>query len=719
MSPTWQDVEAAKAEAAAENLERDARSYGLPPGYIKGFDLTIDGDTGQLTIDAGFADVAGVFVRRNDSHVLTDEDYGTGVLRLPSLRYYIYLTREGQYWVDVSKPIYTKARYGLYHPTYVYRYVAEFYMDVNNKIPFAVSQEQNPGQIIVVASSTYKGLQYDRICDGTRDEVEINDAIRYLSETYGGGIVELTEGTFYTAASIVPEANIVLQGRSWGTIIEKNGDFHGISKIATSGNEVDNIVVRNLKLTRNSSDTNDNKLIYFKYCDNLILDDIYFYDAYTDVLTVDYCDNFNIAKCIVFMFRDAGLHVSNSQGIINLCTVDGNDIETTFALKGIHVVACTATTVSNCKIINLKASNTITGVLITTTGGVIGNRISNCFIKNLTVTSAHHCYGIFAILNKHQIQNNYIDDITNTNTAANAYGINFSSNDDSLISGNYIINGSGKGILIDSDSDRALISSNFCRANGSDSGITNENEHNFSDAGTDTMTEGNSWEPEGNIKVVSSANYIVLDGDGYEVVLVTTGASDRTITLPTASANKRRQLTIIKADSGAGKVIIDGEGAETIDLFTTIELLQQYDLMKIVCDSSNWLRLNPPTWHKFANPATGWKASKTAGWTADSFSGGLEVTFSEVPAGTKAVRCVITCAAGTTINALWARKSGDTNISNTPNASNEHSHQILYNTTSSIWEQVVLWLSSDYKVQFAVFEVANDVYVAYPLEYLL
>ena len=120
---------------------------------------------------------------------MTDEDYGTGVLELPSLRYYIYISKEAAFWVDVTAPEYQALLYGNYHPDLTYRYIGEFYVGADGKVAIATSLEQNPGQIVVVASSTYKGLEYDRLCDGTRDEVEINNAITYLSETYGGGTV--------------------------------------------------------------------------------------------------------------------------------------------------------------------------------------------------------------------------------------------------------------------------------------------------------------------------------------------------------------------------------------------------------------------------------------------------------------------------------------------------------------------------------------------------
>ena len=123
-----------------------------------------------------------------------------------------------------------------------------------------------------------------------------------------------------------------------------------------------------------------------------------------------------------------------------------------------------------------------------------------------------------------------------------------------------------------------------------------------------------------------------------------------------------------------------------------------------------------PTWHKFDDPPTGVKASKTAGWTADSFSGGLEVTFTECPAGTKAVLCAVTQAG--TLSTIYIRASGDTNISNTPNANTEyHCRPGLSSATNYIL--TVIWLSGTLKAQFAVTNVNTDLYVVYPQGYLL
>ncbi len=214
--------------------------------------------------------------------------------------------------------------------------------------------------------------------------------------------------------------------------------------------------------------------------------------------------------------------------------------------------------------------------------------------------------------------------------------------------------------------------------------------------------------------LTKDADYTISDTDKNPVILVTTGAADKTITWPTAADNVKNVITVMKTDDGAGKVINDGEGAETIDGFATIENLQQGDFIKAVSDGTKWLRLNPLSWHKFSDPPTGRKATKATWATADDFGQGLEVTFSEVPAGAKAVRSLVEQA--TTPSWVYWRKSGDTNIANSP-ADSEYSHALMKAEDGVVL--AVLWLSSDYKVQFTITNTSTDLYVGYPTEYLI
>ena len=75
---------------------------------------------------------------------------------------------------------------------------------------------------------------------------------------------------------------------------------------------------------------------------------------------------------------------------------------------------------------------------------------------------------------------------------------------------------------------------------------------------------------------------------GYTTILVNNSAADATVTLPAASAASERIYNIKKINSSAAyKVIIDGNGSETIDGSTTYNLYLQYESVKIQSDASN------------------------------------------------------------------------------------------------------------------------------------
>lgn len=224
-----------------------------------------------------------------------------------------------------------------------------------------------------------------------------------------------------------------------------------------------------------------------------------------------------------------------------------------------------------------------------------------------------------------------------------------------------------------------------------------------------------------SIKLAGDANYVGLDTDKHDEIWFAPTAN-RTYTFPNPATYIGRKQIVRNIGTGAFKVtllqyaatkIIVTSGNEKWEL-TSFELLQASDWAEFESDGTNWVKINGPYWHKFDDPGTGFKASKTVGWTADQFTpGGLEVTFSSSPIGAIAVRVVV-FQSGTQNNCYY-RKSGDTNISNTPHAS-EYSHMILLTADDAV--PVTAWVSSDLKIELAVANVNQDLYVAYPIEYL-
>lgn len=92
----------------------------------------------------------------------------------------------------------------------------------------------------------------------------------------------------------------------------------------------------------------------------------------------------------------------------------------------------------------------------------------------------------------------------------------------------------------------------------------------------------------GGSATAKSADYTVTDTDGIYTVLMTTSSTNRTVTLPTASDNSGRVISVKKVDTGTGKCTVDGEGSETIDGATTFDLVDQDDYVTMQCDGTGW-----------------------------------------------------------------------------------------------------------------------------------
>lgn len=89
-----------------------------------------------------------------------------------------------------------------------------------------------------------------------------------------------------------------------------------------------------------------------------------------------------------------------------------------------------------------------------------------------------------------------------------------------------------------------------------------------------------------NVRAVS-ASATAAWGDA---MLVTTGSTDRTITLTTAVGNSGYRCMVKKVDNGTGVVIVDPSGAQTLDGQTALVLNSQYQSIVIMSDGTNtWI----------------------------------------------------------------------------------------------------------------------------------
>ena len=102
------------------------------------------------------------------------------------------------------------------------------------------------------------------------------------------------------------------------------------------------------------------------------------------------------------------------------------------------------------------------------------------------------------------------------------------------------------------------------------------------------ITEWNSvvaW-----IKRVVAATAVNYTPSVFEVVIVDAVGGERTITLPAVHENGNI-IDVKKVDASANNVIVDGDGADTIDGALTQTIGFQYESICVVSDGSNWFMI--------------------------------------------------------------------------------------------------------------------------------
>lgn len=163
----------------------------------------------------------------------------------------------------------------------------------------------HPTVTFTVASSTSNGKNAaDYRCDGTADQVEINQAITDCP-TAGCRII-LQEGTFNTTAAIVPKSGIELVGMGPGKTILKPGniseaviDDHTTS---SSGSPFTDIVFRDFEIdgSNMTKDTSTSrKGIFLLYVSRLRIQNLYVHDTGATGLGVDFLTDAHIVDNVI------------------------------------------------------------------------------------------------------------------------------------------------------------------------------------------------------------------------------------------------------------------------------------------------------------------------------------------------------------------------------------------------------------------------------------
>jgi len=136
-----------------------------------------------------------------------------------------------------------------------------------------------------------------------------------------------------------------------------------------------------------------------------------------------------------------------------------------------------------------------------------------------------------------------------------------------------------------------------------------------------------------------SADYTTTDMPGFTLYSYTTGTDKKTHTLPTVGDNDNLELKFMKIDSGYGPLVIEGEGAETINGWDRIALFRQYEKVHIKAINGAWYIIDDWKWHL----ESGWISRSD--WTAVGI-GFIEIDYDNLTGGTFQLFEVIISASG-------------------------------------------------------------------------
>jgi parallel beta-helix repeat protein len=219
---------------------KDAEIRGLPPGYISGFELSIEGNMPKVA--------AGVAKKEDSSRVMESQWTAT---KVSGFHYYVYLKREGDFTVDFLPPTYNYSYQAKYHPHRAWRYIGFLYIDSLGNTLFSLSYAYTVDREIIITTENLPVVAH-YYCDNVDDQVEINRAIKYLSDYLGQGVVKL-KGNFKISDSIEMKSGVTLDLRE-ASIYRTAGvniiDFNG-----GSGTEIVNAHVIGGTFTRADEDS--------------------------------------------------------------------------------------------------------------------------------------------------------------------------------------------------------------------------------------------------------------------------------------------------------------------------------------------------------------------------------------------------------------------------------------------------------------------------------
>jgi hypothetical protein len=352
----------------------------------------------------------------------------------------------------------------------------------------AITGSDISGGEIIVAASTYPGsVPVSKQCDGTADEVEINEAIDELIASDGGGKVKLTRGTFNLAGPIDLQGNVILEGDGSNTIINCASDD---SYLNLSG--IDGAQVSKMAVLRPATPASIYPLIEVVNCNDIWLTELTVSDSHIAGIDARAANNLTIRNCIVRECDEDGI-------LVGVPEIDGGESTTTVFRRdtggGDASTTFTAERDGGDSVLDLSRDIIVSESYVQNNGGdgvdlrAINAMVINCYLMSNTGD------GLISVGDEGTIQGNIANEnggdgieITGDNCSVNSCRMKANtgaglrtSGDRAMISG-CIANDNDTGYLIEAEADSTILTGNSATGNTT---------ANRTDGGTNTQESGN------------------------------------------------------------------------------------------------------------------------------------------------------------------------------------------------------------------------------------
>ena len=463
-----------RAQAEARTASNTNLTVSLPPGYLVGYDVRLRPDY-TVVITAGAANVGGRLVQITEDHQLAYADWIAPKIN-STRHYYIYLSKAGQWFIDIVAPVWNNEFLYYEQPDTNWRAVGKIFL-ADGQIIFGIKEVEKNEQTVTVAPAGFTG-KADYYCTGENDQILINAAIRYLHEAYDGGECHFLQGTFYIDDSIdVRYDNISITGSSLTSKLYCGKAIVMIEGTSTSGNVINNFSIANIFF----DEPGTIKLQYYK---NVKISNNIFWGPHRGYWS-----------SVVYLTSIDGINITSN-------TFDGNEENSGPGISSIvQTSACTGTVISNNIFRKLRSSSA--SIFCVDVQGSSYIQILGNSATDISTSSGGAYVSFVEILSSLcLISNNRIENLKAPSGTVRAIWVYDSTRQNNSIIGNY------------------------CYNNGSDAGIANTNGNNFYDAGTDTQVIANSWQgtssggvPSGSILSYGGTSaptgYLLCDGTSY------------------------------------------------------------------------------------------------------------------------------------------------------------------------------------------------------------